>query len=71
MSDRQIHLKSNAMSDSIVGLQELSSYLKYLFELIVAPWPILSVWVRSIIKSLILYDLFHAHMFLATETGRY
>ncbi|XP_044499517.1 uncharacterized protein LOC123220954 [Mangifera indica] len=45
--------------------QELNSYLKYLFELIVARAPDAGLSV-----SLNRYDLFHGHLFIATETRR-
>ncbi|XP_031250463.1 uncharacterized protein LOC116108354 [Pistacia vera] len=45
--------------------EELNSYLGYLFELIVARGPDVGLSV-----SLDRYDLFHGHLFLATETGR-
>ncbi|KAH7574679.1 hypothetical protein ACOSQ2_009200 [Xanthoceras sorbifolium] len=45
--------------------QELNSYLRYLFELIVARGPNV-----GLSASLNRYDLFHGHLFLAPETGR-
>lgn len=45
--------------------QELNSYLEYLFKLIVERGPAVGLKV-----SLNRYDLFHGHLFIATETGR-
>ncbi|XVF06031.1 hypothetical protein REPUB_Repub06bG0013200 [Reevesia pubescens] len=45
--------------------QELNSYLEYLFKLIVERGPAVGLEV-----SLNRYDLFHGHLFIATETGR-
>ncbi|KAK0600949.1 hypothetical protein LWI29_019896 [Acer saccharum] len=45
--------------------QELNSYLRYLFELIVARGSSVGLSV-----SLNRYDLFHGHLILATESGR-
>ncbi|KAB2048619.1 hypothetical protein ERO13_A13G109200v2 [Gossypium hirsutum] len=45
--------------------QELNSYLEYLFKLIVERGPDVGLKV-----SLNRYDLFHGHLFIATETGR-
>ncbi|EOY11502.1 hypothetical protein QUC31_009458 [Theobroma cacao] len=45
--------------------QELNSYLEYLFKLIVERGPSVGLKV-----SLTRYDLFHGHIFIATETGR-
>ena len=45
--------------------EELKSYFKFLFELIVARGPDVGLNV-----SLSRYDFFHGHLFLARETGR-
>ncbi|KAK8542376.1 hypothetical protein V6N13_137051 [Hibiscus sabdariffa] len=45
--------------------QELNSYLEYLFKLIVERGPDVGLKV-----SLSRYDLFHGHLFIATQTGR-
>lgn len=45
--------------------EDLNSYLRYLFDLIVARGPSVGLNV-----SLNRYDLFHGHLFLAVETGR-
>ncbi|KAJ8619515.1 hypothetical protein MRB53_028044 [Persea americana] len=45
--------------------QELNSYLAFLFEMIVARGPSAGLNV-----SLSRYDLFHGHLFLATDSGR-
>ncbi|OMP03288.1 hypothetical protein COLO4_10518 [Corchorus olitorius] len=45
--------------------QELNSYLEYLFKLIVERGPSVGLEV-----SLNRYDLFHGHLFIATDTGR-
>lgn len=45
--------------------EELNSYLAFLFELIATRGPIVGLDV-----SLNRYDLFHGHVFLATDTGR-
>ncbi|ESR46651.1 hypothetical protein CICLE_v10001711mg [Citrus x clementina] len=45
--------------------EDLNSYLRYLFDLIVARGPSVGLDV-----SLNRYDLFHGHLFLAVETGR-
>ncbi|KAH1032073.1 hypothetical protein J1N35_044247 [Gossypium stocksii] len=52
--------------------QELNSYLEYLFKLIVERGPLIvergpDVGLKV---SLNRYDLFHGHLFIATETGR-
>lgn len=49
----------------VVKSQELNSYIKFLFELIVARGPSVGFNV-----SLNRYDLFHGHVFIARETGR-
>lgn len=46
-------------------LQELNSYLGYLFELIVDRGPSVGLNV-----SLNRYDFFHGHLFVSQETGR-
>lgn len=46
-------------------MQELNSYLGFLFELILARGPTVGLNV-----SLSRYDLFHGHLFLALDTGR-
>lgn len=48
-----------------LNFQELNSYLEYLFKLIVERGPDVGLKV-----SLNRYDLFHGHLFIATETGR-
>ncbi|XP_048236254.1 uncharacterized protein LOC8287086 isoform X2 [Ricinus communis] len=45
--------------------EELNSYLKFLFEVIVARGPSVGLHV-----SLNRYDFFHGHLFIASETGR-
>ncbi|XVE89644.1 hypothetical protein DITRI_Ditri20bG0012300 [Diplodiscus trichospermus] len=45
--------------------QELNSYLEYLFKLIIERGPAVGLKV-----SLNRYDLFHGHLFIATDTGR-
>lgn len=45
--------------------EEINSYFAFLFELIVARGPLVGLNV-----SLNRYDLFHGHLFLASETGR-
>ncbi|XP_039002316.1 uncharacterized protein LOC120128750 isoform X2 [Hibiscus syriacus] len=45
--------------------QELNSYIEYLFKLIVERGPDVGLKV-----SLSRYDLFHGHLFIATQTGR-
>lgn len=46
-------------------VQELNSYLAFLFEMIVKRGPSAGLNV-----SLSRYDLFHGHLFLATDSGR-
>lgn len=62
-------LVSPFISDLVVvflfNLQELNSYLKFLFELIAARGPDVGINL-----SLSRYDFFHGHLFLARETGR-
>ena len=57
------------ISDLVVvflfNLQELNSYLEFLFELIAARGPDI-----GLNASLSRYDFFHGHLFLARETGR-
>ncbi|GJN10716.1 hypothetical protein PR202_ga28833 [Eleusine coracana subsp. coracana] len=45
--------------------EEINSYFAFLFELIVARGPSVGLNV-----SLSRFDLFHGHLFLASETGR-
>lgn len=53
------------MQCSFLVMQELNSYLGFLFELILARGPTVGLNV-----SLSRYDLFHGHLFLALDTGR-
>jgi len=60
-----VNLIIPVMNTRDVCIQELNSYFAFLFEMISARAPLMGFNV-----SLNRYDLFHGHLFLASDTGR-